>query len=614
MLDELGSQAYARVLAEHHALIREAFASHGGVELGTEGDAFFVGFATAASALAAAADAQRALASTSLRVRMGLHTGEPLQTETGLVGMAVHRVARIQGLAHGGQVLLSAVTRDLVDELPPGVDLQYLGEFSLKDFDEPERLWQASIEGLRVDFPPLRAHRVSVGDGLPAALERLAQGPFVGRGSALDRLGCVLAEADEVSHPVVVAVAGEAGIGKSRLLAEFGVSAHTAGHTVLYGAASPESFVPYEVFVAALADRVQSSLDELDPGGAELSAEERRYRLFDRVASLVGDLGQSRPAVLLLDDLHWADTSSMHLVRHLVRSGRARGSLLVLGFRPAELDGTPLETLITDLNRDAPLTQISLSGLTASDIEPLVDAWGAGHELDRRTLLERTEGNPFFLRELLRAIAEGGESLDAVPEGVRAVVRQRTSRLPAGDVSLLGACAVAGPLFDVAVVSSAIGRPCTAVELADVVESLLQAGIVEETDAYAQLRFTHALIRDAVYESLTGARRASLHLALAEELDRRYGASPGPHSAEISHHFHAAGSERAVEPSIAAATWATERLAFDQAFLLYTRALRSLPEGDSRRGELTKQVGLAFQLQMHATIDVGSIRGAGGQA
>lgn len=614
MLDELGAQAYARVLAEHHALIRESFAAHGGHELGTEGDAFFVGFQTAGAALAAAADAQRALAATSLRVRMGLHTGEPLQTDTGLVGMAVHRAARIQGLAHGGQVLISAVTRDLVEELPPGVALRYLGEFPLKDFDEPERLWQVCIDGLSTDFPPPRAHRTSSAGGLPVGLERLARGPFVGREDALVRLERALADAGEVQHPTVVTLTGEPGIGKSRLLAEFGVRAHAAGHEVLYGAASPESFVPYEVFVAALSDRVRSSLDELDPGGAELSAEERRYRLFDRVACLVGDLGETQPAVLLLDDQHWADTSTTHLVRHLVRSSRTRGCLVVLGFREAELEGTPLETLVTDLHRDAPLTQIALSGLTASEIEPLVEAWGAGRALDAGALLARTNGNPFFLRELLRAVADGQESLDAVPEGVRAVVRQRMSRLPADDVSLLGACAVAGPVFDVSLVSSAIGRECTGPQLADIVDSLLQAGLVDETDDHAHLRFTHALIRDAVYESLTGARRTSLHLALAEELERRVGVSPGPHSVEAAHHFHEAGSERAVDHSIAAAQWATDRLAFDQAFLLYTRALRSLPEDDPRRGELAKSIGLTFQLQTHATIDVGSVRSAGDQA
>ncbi len=612
MLEELGSQAYARVLAEHHSLIRESFAGHGGVELGTEGDAFFVGFATAGAALAAAADAQRALSPTSLRVRMGLHTGEPLQTETGLVGMALHRAARVQALAHGGQVLLSAVTRDLVEEVPPGVTLQYLGEFPLKDFDEPERVWQASIDGLPAEFPPLRAHRVPNGaDRFPAALERLSQGPFVGRARELERLERALAEAGELSHPVVIALVGDAGIGKSRLLAELGTRARTAGHIVLYGAASPEAFVPYETFVAALSEQVRSSLDELDPGGTELPAEERRYRLFDRVASLVGDLGQQQPIVILLDDLHWADASTIHLLRHLVRSGRARGSLLVLGFRPAEIDGTPLETLLTDLNREAPLPYVSLVGLTAAEIEPLVAAWGAGHELDRAKLLERTDGNPFFLRELLRAVIDGGESLDAVPEGVRAVVRQRMSRLPADDISLLAACAVAGPVFDVALASAAVGRPGAGPALADIVEDLLQAGLVAETDTHAQLRFTHALIRDAVYASLTNTRRTSLHLALAEELDRRHGAAPGSHSAEISHHFHVAGSERAVDHSIAAAKWATERLAFDQAFLLYSRALRSLAEEDPRRSDLTKRIGLVFQLLLHAAIDVGSIPSAG---
>jgi class 3 adenylate cyclase len=146
LLQELGDE-YADVLAEHHRVLREAFARHGGAEVGTEGDAFFVAFAKASDALAAAAEAREALAGGPIRVRMGLHTGEPTMTEEGYVGIDVHRAARIAATGHGGQILLSQATRDLAG----ADDLRDLGLHRLKDLAAPERLYQLGDD----EFPPL---------------------------------------------------------------------------------------------------------------------------------------------------------------------------------------------------------------------------------------------------------------------------------------------------------------------------------------------------------------------------------------------------------------------------------------------------------------------------
>src|SRR3712207_3168389 len=138
-------ERYAEVLAEHHQLLRAAFATHGGREVDTQGDSFFVAFPRAVDAVRAAVDAQRALAhhpwpeGGSVRVRMGLHTGEPTVSGERYVGLAVHRAARVGSAGHGGQVLLSATVPPLLrDELPQGIALKDLGEHWLKDFDEPE--------------------------------------------------------------------------------------------------------------------------------------------------------------------------------------------------------------------------------------------------------------------------------------------------------------------------------------------------------------------------------------------------------------------------------------------------------------------------------------------
>jgi len=149
LLQELGD-GYAEVLAEHRRVLREAWRQHEGVEVDTQGDAFFVAFARASDAVAAAADAQLALAGGRVRVRMGLHTGEPRRADEGYVGFDVHRAARIAAAGHGGQVLLSQATADLA-----GVEVRDLGLHRLKDLSAPERLFQVGIE----DFAPLKTLR-----------------------------------------------------------------------------------------------------------------------------------------------------------------------------------------------------------------------------------------------------------------------------------------------------------------------------------------------------------------------------------------------------------------------------------------------------------------------
>jgi class 3 adenylate cyclase len=142
LLHELGDD-YAEALREHRRRLRAAFAVHEGVEVDTQGDAFFVAFARASNAVAAAVDCQRALAGGPIRVRMGLHTGEPLLTDEGYVGLDVHKGARIAAVGHGGQVLLSEATRALA-----GANVRDLGAHRLKDLSAPERIYQLEIDGL----------------------------------------------------------------------------------------------------------------------------------------------------------------------------------------------------------------------------------------------------------------------------------------------------------------------------------------------------------------------------------------------------------------------------------------------------------------------------------
>ena len=203
LLHELGDR-YAEVLAEHRRVLRDAFERHGGVEVDTQGDAFFVAFQRAGDAAACAADAEAALAEGPVRVRMGIHTGEPAVTGEGYVGIDVHRAARIAGAGHGGQVLVSQTTREL---LGPDAPLRDLGEHRLKDLSAPQRLFQLG-EG---DFPPVRT---LVRTNLP-----IQQSPLLGRARELEEVGALLR-----AHRLVT-LTGPGGSGKTRLALQVGAEA-----------------------------------------------------------------------------------------------------------------------------------------------------------------------------------------------------------------------------------------------------------------------------------------------------------------------------------------------------------------------------------------------------
>ena len=203
LLDELGA-GYADVLADHHRIVRAAIEEHGGVEVDTQGDAFFVAFSRASAAVAAASSAQEALAGTGLRVRMGIHTGEPLVADTGYIGMDVHRAARVMSAGHGGQVVLSQTTRDLLDET---FELRDLGEHRLKDLSAPQRLFQLGSG----EFPALKTLHQTNLPVQPALL--------VGRERELAEAGALLRENR------LVTLVGPGGSGKTRLALQLAAEA-----------------------------------------------------------------------------------------------------------------------------------------------------------------------------------------------------------------------------------------------------------------------------------------------------------------------------------------------------------------------------------------------------
>jgi class 3 adenylate cyclase/tetratricopeptide (TPR) repeat protein len=282
LLKRLGG-GYAGLLAEHRRILRAAFERWGGKEVDTQGDAFFYSFPRASSAVAAAVDAQRALAARAwpggveVRVRMGLHTGEPLVEDEGYVGMDVHRAARVAHAGHGGQVLLSETTTSLVrDELPEGAELQDLGRHRLKDMPTAERISQLVIEGLASEFPALQSMEAlppefPLGFGQmqgPAFLGEKGQPDrprsiFVGRDRELDRLQALLDRAMQGEGGLAFVI-GDPGCGKTTLMDEFAGHAMDANPELLVargscsaytGAGDP--YLPFRMVMAMLTGDVE---------------------------------------------------------------------------------------------------------------------------------------------------------------------------------------------------------------------------------------------------------------------------------------------------------------------------------------------------------------------
>ena len=304
LLHELGPHAYAEALTEHRRLLRDAFTAHGGVEVDTQGDAFFVAFPTAAGAAAAAEAGRDALEGGPIGVRMGLHTGEPTVTAEGYVGVDVHRGARVAALAHGGQILATDTTVALVDI--PTTDL---GVHRLKDFDGPVRVHQLGTAA----FPPLRT---------PGAIDLPAPATaFIGRETDLHRAITVWIE----QVPRVLTVVGPGGIGKTRLAIELAriLAEEADGATV---------FVPLAplrdpaLLLSALASKLGAPA--ADPMAVAASVGARRTHLvLDNLEQLLP--GAARPLAALV-----AEAPSVRLIVTSREPLRIQGE--------AELDLPPL--------------------------------------------------------------------------------------------------------------------------------------------------------------------------------------------------------------------------------------------------------------------------------
>jgi len=475
-------------------------------------------------------------------------------------------------------------------------------------------------------------------------LETRGASLFIGRQRELERLLGRLAAA-RAGQGGVVLVAGEPGIGKTRLVREFAAEASARGALVLCGGCvEGDGSPPFGPWVEALREHLRalqpigSSL-ELGPGGARLAellpevrsflpdgprapaaaGDQDRFLLYDAVTRLLAAATEHQPLVLVLDDLQWADGDSLALLRHVARRTGNERILLLLGYREDALDqGQAFSDTLAALHRETDCQHLPLRGLGPEAVTTYLTA-AAGEALPDglvQAITSETGGNPFYMRELMRHLVEEGKlaSLVAssttgdglialgVPEGVRRVVARRLVRLSARTNTVLrwlsACCCQAGP---------ALLQAVTELDEEDIqgcIDEALAAGLLrvapETCEGYD---FAHAIVRHAVYDALSPSRRARLHSRLGEEIERLHGGNPEAHAEELSYHFLLAAPGGDAWMAVAYARRAGDRalslLAYEEAVRLYSRALQALDlddEADERqRCELLLSLGDAQQ-------------------
>jgi eukaryotic-like serine/threonine-protein kinase len=494
--------------------------------------------------------------------------------------------------------------------------------------DRPPSAAEVSA-ALKALAAPVR-RRPSTVEAAANPLDRLAGGVHVGREREVDEL-CEAADLALAGHGQLVLISGEPGIGKTRLAEELTTYAHLLDALVLWGRCYEGEGAPaywpwmrvvgaYSVDhdpdalaatmgagaadIAEMVSEVRRRLPGLESPPA-VGAEQARFRLFDSVTTFLVNASRREPLVVVLDDLHCADRPSLRLLEFLApHLGDAR--LLVVGmYRDTELHAQhPLTQTLGELARVRPPRRIALRGLTRAQVARYV-AMTAGVEPDDAlvdALHAKSEGNPFFVAEIVRLLSAEGQletapGAIAIPQEVRELIGRRLAPLGAQCREALAIAAVIGRDFDLRVLQDVAGVP-----VGRLLEALdeAQAARVIAARAPGRYRFAHVLISDTLADGLPASRRLQLHRRVGEALERVFAGRLEPHLAELAHHFlegaPAGDAEQGLRYATAAAEHASAHLAYEEAARMYERALWALdlaPADGAQRCDLLLALGEA---------------------
>ena len=438
---------------------------------------------------------------------------------------------------------------------------------------------------------------------------------FVGRQREMAELKDALEDALAGQGRLVLLV-GEPGIGKTRTAKELAGLAEQRGAQVLWGRCyEEEGAPPYWPWVQPLRAYIQQAVAkqltaEMGPGAADiaeivaeirgklpdlatpsaLEPEPARFRLFDSITTFLKNAAQRQPLMLVLDDLHWADRSSLLLLEFLAREIQS-SPLLVLGaYRDVEVSRRhPLSETLGSLIRESAgggFLRVQLPGLAEQEVDLLIQRAVAVRPPPglSATIHQRTEGNPLFVGEIIGMLArdglkEGQDSFTSIPEGVRDAISRRLNRLSEGCNQVLTTASVVGREFDFRLLSALMDDLPEAL-LLGLVDEALEAHVIEELPERGErYQFSHALIQETLSEELSTSRNVRLHARIGEALEDLYGDDAKVHAAELAHHFAEAepvlGPEKLVRYSLLAGERALTSRAYEEALAHFKRALVS---------------------------------------
>ena len=602
--------------ARHHAILRSAIESNHGYIFQTIGDSFSSAFHAPGDAIRAAVKAQIDLHNekwddTYIRARMGIHTGQAeIQPDGQYQGyIALSQVQRVMSAGHGGQVLLSFATQELVhDELPEGVELLDLGEWQLKDVIHPVRIYQLLIPGLPAHFGPLRAMPAMTSTEEPtiSLLDRIVHGKLIGRERELTEANLCWQKTIAGENQVLL-ISGEPGVGKTRFTRELIAQLETTGANILLGECYAEGGAPYgpiaqiieEAFTQdpslphSLPQYVFADLLTLAPAlharyadipiNEPLEAQADQERIYDSVLQLCVRLSLRTPLLLFLDDVHWSDPGTLFLLRRLARRSRAAlqarpRMMIVMTYREVELsEARALHEVLLDLNRERLATRIKLTRLSRERTRDMLAVMFAEEITPEFSdgIFRETEGNPFFIEEVCKTLIETGKLTYAeghwhhpgieeleIPQSVRLAIQARVERLTPQAQEALAIASVIGREFDFEILLRSGDQDED--KLIESLESAASAQLLEEVKGRGEEKysFVHALIPTTLYEGISARRRRRAHERVAKAIEEFR-----PDDFEtLAHHFEAADDAvKAIKYSRRAAQRAESLYAYDTA-------------------------------------------------
>jgi class 3 adenylate cyclase/tetratricopeptide (TPR) repeat protein len=629
LANRLGHDVYEAMRRAHFETLRSAASQYQGTEIKSTGDGMVFSFGSAGDALACMICMQQMTDLAARRndgeprIRIGASCGEVNREDHDIFGISVVEAARLCAAAAPGQILVA----DLVSRLVRGLGYRFgtVSEFSLKGMPDP-------VQACLVEWEPRPAP-----DGtIPLPPKIVAATPFglYGRANEQTTVARCWAGAKQ-GHRQVILLAGEPGIGKTRLGIDAARIAHREGAVVLFGSCDEDIGQPYRPFVEALRHYLANAPDEIlvrhvrehqgellrmvpelsqrvpnipPPRAAEPETE--RFLMFEAFAGLVSATSQHSPVVLILDDLQWAGAPELLLFKHIVRSAMAMHLLIIVTYRDSELSRThPLAGVLADLRRETGIERVALRGLDEAGVIAFVTA-AAGHDLDpselavARAIGQETEGSPLFIAETLRNLTESGAvvrqgdrwalragSRDlGIPQGVKEAIGRRLMRLTESTNKILSLASVIGREFDLALLEQIAEMPEDAI--LDAIDEAKAAALVAEVGGEVErYAFTHALVRATLYDDISPARRARMHRRVGAALERLTETQPGQRVDELARHWMAAttigDSSKAIAYARQAAEHALAGLAFEEAAKYYEESLAALQHHD-RDGELLR--------------------------